>query len=109
MDTLIKPAYRLSGNISVGGDKSISHRSLLLGAIADGTTEITGLSTSADVHSTEKCLKDLGVVIRRQEGATRVNGVGLNGLRAPLSPLDAGNSGTTIRPVSYTHLRAHET
>jgi len=97
MNYSISPAYRLGGRITVGGDKSISHRSLMLGAIATGTTEVSGVSTSADVQSTENCLRQLGVSMTRQKATIRVRGVGLKGFIQPEKPLDAGNSGTTMR------------
>jgi len=75
------------------GDKSISHRALILGAIAGGGSTIRGLSRGADVGSTAACLRALGVEI----GDGEVAGVGMSGLRAPSGPLDCGNSGTTMR------------
>ena len=75
------------------GDKSISHRALMLGAIADGTSTIRGLSRGADVASTATCLRALGVEV----GDGAVAGGGMRGLRAPSAPLDCGNSGTTMR------------
>lgn len=88
---------RLTGSIHVPGDKSISHRALLLAAIAEGDSEIHGLSAAQDVASTRKCLQDLGISIESKSGLVRVQGQGKYGLSAPLHGLDAGNSGTTIR------------
>lgn len=88
---------RLTGSIQVPGDKSISHRALLLAAIAEGDSEIHGLSAAQDVASTRKCLQDLGIIIESKAGITQVHGQGKYGLSEPSQPLDAGNSGTTIR------------
>ena len=93
MIATVKGARDLEGSIRVPGDKSISHRALMLAAIASGDSQVRGLSEGADVHSTAACLRDLGVDI---EG-TRITGRGLHGLRAPGKPLDCGNSGTTMR------------
>jgi len=90
----VKP---LRGVVRVPGDKSISHRSLMLGALCDGVVEVTGLGSGGDNGSTARILKQLGVTIEAEDGATRVHGVGLDGLEAPSEPLDCGNSGTTMR------------
>jgi 3-phosphoshikimate 1-carboxyvinyltransferase len=87
------------------GDKSISHRYALLSALADGTSSIHGYSTGGDCRSTIECLRALGVSIeetgRTAEGLSlRVAGRGLGGLRTPAGPLDAGNSGSTMRMLS---------
>ncbi len=84
---------RLAGQVRLPGDKSISHRALILNAVAAGEAEVRGLSQGADVASTAACLRALGVSV---EGA-RVVGVGLAGLTRPADPLDCGNSGTTMR------------
>ena len=89
----VKPARRLRGTVHVPGDKSISHRALMLNAVATGRARVTHLSAGADVSSTAACLRALGVKI--DEG--HVRGVGLGGLQAPAGPLDCGNSGTTMR------------
>jgi 3-phosphoshikimate 1-carboxyvinyltransferase len=89
----VRGARKLEGSISMPGDKSISHRALILAAIASGRSSMRGLSTGADVQSTKACLAALGV---RLEGGA-VHGAGLGGLRAPSAPLDCGNSGTTMR------------
>ncbi len=96
----IKPTHCLKGRITVPGDKSISHRALILGAIAEGSSEIAGLSSALDVRSTQTCLQELGVSIESAENIVRVQGKGSYGLEAPKRPLDAGNSGTTIRLLS---------
>ena len=89
----------LSGRVTVPGDKSISHRSLLFGAIAEGTTTIEGLLPAEDPLSTAACLRAMGVAISPiTPGATvTVQGVGLEGLQEPSVILDCGNSGTSMR------------
>jgi 3-phosphoshikimate 1-carboxyvinyltransferase len=89
----VRRAKKLQGEVVLPGDKSISHRALMLGAIAGGGSTIRGLSRGADVGSTAACLRALGVEI----GDGEVAGVGMSGLRAPSGPLDCGNSGTTMR------------
>jgi 3-phosphoshikimate 1-carboxyvinyltransferase len=94
----IQPAHRLQGELVVPGDKSISHRALLLNALADGTARVRGLGLGADVLSTERCLQALGVAVEPDGPDGRVvHGAGLRGLREPDDVLDAGNSGTTTR------------
>ena len=90
---------RLSGQVTVPGDKSISHRSLLFGAIAEGTTTIEGLLPAEDPLSTAACLRAMGVTISpiTDGGTVTVKGVGLEGLQEPAEILDCGNSGTTMR------------
>ncbi len=90
----------LQGNVIVPGDKSISHRSLILSAIAEGETTIRGLSAAGDVTSTQNCLKALGVSIKKSKDGIVVKGKGKYGLKKPKKTLDAGNSGTTIRLLS---------
>jgi 3-phosphoshikimate 1-carboxyvinyltransferase len=89
----VDPTRSLRGSPALPGDKSVSHRSLLLNAIAAGEARVSGLSGGADVASTTGCLRAMGVEIE----AGRVLGVGLRGLREPAGPLDCGNSGTTMR------------
>lgn len=96
----IRQARRIKGTITVPGDKSISHRGLLLGAVAEGTTEISNLSSSADVKSTRRCLKQLGIEINEKDDLLEIAGNGLYGLKASAVPLDCGNSGTTMRLLS---------
>ena len=93
MIAAVKRARRLEGTVHVPGDKSISHRALILGALASGESTVKGLSTGADVESTASCLRQLGIAI--EDG--RIRGEGLRGLGAPDRPLDCGNSGTTMR------------
>ncbi len=89
----------LSGDVNVPGDKSISHRALLLGAISTGVTEITGLLPAEDPISTAKCLRAMGVKVSdiQNNQVVKVTGVGINGLEEPEEILDCGNSGTTMR------------
>ena len=82
------------------GDKSIWHRALIIGAIANGETEIIGNPAGLDVESTERCLIDLGISISYSDGKTIVNGNGSDGMRQPENVLDVGNSGTTVRLLS---------
>ena len=96
----VSPARKIEGAVQFPGDKSISHRYALLGAIAEGETEIHFYSTSADCQSTLDCLRALGVKIERKENVVKIAGVGLEGLRAPAAPLDAGNSGSTMRMLA---------
>src|SRR5687767_3517836 len=97
----IAPAVRIGGVASVPGDKAISHRLAMIGAIADGPTTIHNFAESADCQSTLDCLARLGVLIRRDGSTTVVvEGRGLQGLQAPGEDLDAGNSGTTVRMMA---------
>jgi 3-phosphoshikimate 1-carboxyvinyltransferase len=89
----VRPPRKLEGTITVPGDKSISHRALILGSIAAGESHARGLSVGADVQSTAACMRALGVDI---EGST-IRGVGMRGLKMPRASLDCGNSGTTMR------------
>jgi 3-phosphoshikimate 1-carboxyvinyltransferase len=91
------PTRALAGTIGVPGDKSISHRALLLGALAIGRTRITGLLEADDVMATAKAVAALGAEIRHLNGAVEVTGQGVGGLRAPTEDLDFGNSGTSSR------------
>jgi 3-phosphoshikimate 1-carboxyvinyltransferase len=97
---LVLPAGgSLRGTVTVPGDKSISHRSLLFGAIAEGTTRIEGLLPAEDPLSTAACLRAMGVTVSpiADGQVVTVEGVGLDGLREPADVLDCGNSGTTMR------------
>ena len=102
MGRVIRPIRRIRGEIRVPGDKSISHRALMLASIAQGESLINGLASSRDVASTARCLRALGASIETPADETthRVTGRGRFGLRAPTRPLDAGNSGTTMRLLS---------
>jgi 3-phosphoshikimate 1-carboxyvinyltransferase len=87
----------LAGSVEVPGDKSISHRAVMFGAIADGKTEISNFLMGADCLSTVSCFRKMGVAIDIQEGLVTVEGKGLDGLEEPSEILDVGNSGTTTR------------
>src|ERR1019366_5612622 len=92
---------RVSGTLRVPGAKSISHRALMLSALADGESRVRGLLASADVRSTASVLRGLGVPLPEvSSGEIVIRGVGRRGLRAPASELDCGNSGTTARLMS---------
>lgn len=101
MDQTVRRSTALKGTLSVPGDKSISHRSLILNAISEGEAKVTGLSGGDDVLSTMRCLQAMGVSIEPggDEGSVTVTGAGPT-LREPADILDAGNSGTTMRLLS---------
>lgn len=96
----IAPSRGLKGEVTIPGDKSISHRSIMLGSIALGTTEITHFLDGADCLSTIDCFRKMGVEIERKPSSILVHGKGLRGLTAPASTLNVGNSGTTTRLIS---------
>lgn len=100
MDLSIPKINKLQGTRQVPGDKSISHRALMIGAIADGTSEILSCSRAADPLSTFSCIKQLGLHIEDYNDRILVHGRGRYGLQQSSSPLDAGNSGTTMRLFS---------
>ncbi len=91
---------RLRGEVTVPGDKSISHRSVMFGSIAKGTTEIHNFLEGADCLSTISCFRNMGIHIENKNGIVTVHGNGLRGLKAPDRVLDCGNSGTTTRLIS---------
>ena len=93
----ILPASRIEATASVPGDKAISHRLAILGAIAEGSTVIQNFAESADCASTLECLRRLNVPIRRDRSTVSIDGRGLHGLQKPSRQLDAGNSGSTVR------------
>jgi 3-phosphoshikimate 1-carboxyvinyltransferase len=98
---LAKPGSSLSGRIRVPGDKSISHRSIMLGSLAEGTTEVEGFLEGEDALATLQAFRDMGVVIEGpHHGRVTIHGVGLKGLKAPAGPLYMGNSGTSMRLLS---------
>lgn len=97
---IIAPTRGLKGEVTIPGDKSISHRSIMLGSIALGTTEITHFLEGADCLSTIDCFRKMGVEIERKPSSILVHGKGLRGLTAPASTLNVGNSGTTTRLIS---------
>jgi len=90
-------SLRVAGTVRVPGDKSISHRSLILASLADGESRIRGILDSDDIRSTAGVLRALGALIPPLSADMRVNGLGLRGLRSPRQTLDCGNSGTTTR------------
>jgi 3-phosphoshikimate 1-carboxyvinyltransferase len=91
---------RVAGEIRVPGDKSISHRALLLAALASGRSRVSGILDSADVRSTADVLRALGVDLPSLGPDITISGIGVDGIRQPVQPLDCGNSGTTARLVS---------
>lgn len=97
---LFHKSHPLKGEITVPGDKSISHRGIMLGALANGTTSITNFLKGADCLSTISCFQKMGIEIEETENEILVHGKGLHGLSAPKEILDAGNSGTTTRLIS---------
>ena len=98
MEFQLLPGGVISGEARVPGDKSISHRSIMLGALAEGTTRISGFLEGEDALATVAAFRALGVAIEGpEEGEVAVHGVGLQGLSAPSAPLDMGNSGTSMR------------
>lgn len=90
----------LKGELRVPGDKSISHRGVMLGSLAQGTTAVTNFLEGADCLSTINCFRSMGIDISRTEKEILIHGKGLHGLSAPSSCLDVGNSGTTMRLLS---------
>ena len=100
MNTVINPAKHIKGKIVVPGDKSISHSSVMMGAIAKGTTNVRGFLTGEDCLSTINCFKELGINIEINGTDVVIHGKGLHGLTAPAKTLDVGNSGTTLRLMS---------
>ena len=96
----IKKLTNLHGEITVPGDKSISHRAVMFGSLAKGTTRITHFLEGADCLSTISCFRKMGIDIENNNGEILVHGKGLRGLSAPTDILDVGNSGTTTRLIS---------
>lgn len=97
----LAPGGRIDGIVRVPGDKSISHRSVMLGALAEGITDVSGFLDGEDCLCTMRAFQAMGVAIERSgETSLRIRGVGLRGLRAPPAPLDLGNSGTSMRLMS---------
>jgi len=94
----MQPGGSVCGDIRVAGDKSISHRSIMLGALAEGVTDVEGFLEGEDSLATLQAFRDMGVVIEGpDEGKVRIHGVGVNGLKAPPGPIYLGNSGTGMR------------
>ena len=96
----IKKMTGLHGQLTVPGDKSISHRAVMFGSLAKGTTRITHFLEGADCLSTISCFRKMGIDIEKTDGEVLVHGKGLHGLLAPSEILDVGNSGTTTRLIS---------
>lgn len=94
------PGGSVEGVVELPGDKSISHRYAILGALAEGQTEIANYASGADCRSTLECLRQLGVQIEPKDRTVRIAGVGLSGLKQPRRALDAENSGSTIRMLA---------
>ena len=90
----------LHGEVTIPGDKSISHRAVMFGSLAKGTTEVRNFLQGADCLSTIDCFRKLGIEIENTPDKILIHGKGLNGLSAPASTLDTGNSGTTTRLIS---------
>lgn len=96
----ITKAKSLKGEITVPGDKSISHRGVMFGVISEGITELTGFLDGADCRSTISCFRAMGIDISQDKDHVVIHGKGLHGLTAPSNMLDVGNSGTTTRLIS---------
>jgi 5-enolpyruvylshikimate-3-phosphate synthase len=97
MDYLVKPAESIKGEIKVPGDKSITHRAMMLASIASGQSRLTGALEGEDCLATKKVFEHLGVNFIKEDDDLIVEGVGIKGLREPERELDFGNSGTGIR------------
>ncbi len=93
-------AKQIRGEVTIPGDKSISHRAVMFGSLAEGATEVTGFLRGADCLSTIDCFRRLGISIEDKNERILIHGKGLHGLSAPAQILDAGNSGTTTRLIS---------
>ncbi|MCI1959457.1 MAG: 3-phosphoshikimate 1-carboxyvinyltransferase [Clostridia bacterium] len=100
MNITVKPADSLNGTITVPGDKSISHRSVMLGSISNGTTHVSGFLTGADCLATVDCFRKMGIEIDINGTNVTIHGKGMHGLKKPDAQLDCKNSGTTIRLIS---------
>jgi 3-phosphoshikimate 1-carboxyvinyltransferase len=97
----VRPGGKLQGDIRVAGDKSISHRSIMLGSLAEGTTYVSGFLQGEDALATLNAFRAMGVEIAGPDnGKVTIQGVGMHGLQAPVEPLDLGNSGTSMRLLS---------
>jgi 5-enolpyruvylshikimate-3-phosphate synthase len=95
---VVSPGGSLSGSFRVPGDKSMSHRSIMLGSVAEGVTEVEGFLEGQDALATLQAFRDMGVKIDGPtNGKVTINGVGLQGLTAPTKPLNVGNAGTAMR------------
>ena len=99
-ELIIEPKKGLKGRVQVPGDKSISHRAIMLGSLANGTTRIKGFLMGEDCLSTIRCFQEMGVAVEINQDTVIVHGKGLHGLSEPQDVLNVGNSGTTIRLIS---------
>ena len=99
-DFLASPCNSLSGVITIPGDKSISHRAIMMGSIANGVTKVSGFLEGNDSLATLKSFQKMGVDIEQSGSKLTIKGLGMHGLKAPTKPLDLGNSGTSIRLMS---------
>lgn len=97
---ILHKAHHLKGEVTIPGDKSISHRAVMLGSLAQGTTLVTNFLQGADCLSTIDCFSRMGIAIENTPGQILIHGKGLHGLRKPAGILDTGNSGTTTRLIS---------
>lgn len=97
---IFQKAKHLKGEVTIPGDKSISHRAVMFGSLAEGTTEVTNFLQGADCLSTIDCFRKMGIEIENTPEHILIHGKGLHGLKAPSCVLDAGNSGTTTRLIS---------
>lgn len=97
---IFQKAHHLKGEVTVPGDKSISHRAVMFGSLAEGTTEVVNFLQGADCLSTIDCFRKMGISIENTPEHILIHGKGLHGLKAPESVLDTGNSGTTTRLIS---------
>ncbi len=100
MRQTVRPAGRLSGVVTLPGDKSISHRYAMIASLAEGPSKIHNYSTGADCHSTLGCVRALGIEVEEEGTTVTIHGRGLDGWTQPARDLDAGNSGSTIRMMS---------
>jgi len=101
MKFIVQPGGSLTGTVRVPGDKSISHRSIMLGSLAEGTTHVSGFLEGEDSLATLKAFRDMGVSIEGpDQGRVVIHGVGIDGLQKPVKELDLGNSGTSMRLMS---------
>ena len=96
----ISPGGRIDGEVELPGDKSISHRYAIIGALSEGTTEISNYSSAADCQSTLECVRRLGIEVESNKATVRIAGNGLGGLKEPRRTLDAENSGSTMRMLA---------
>jgi 3-phosphoshikimate 1-carboxyvinyltransferase len=104
---ITQPANTLSGTLKVPGDKSISHRCIMLGSLANGVTEVSGFLQGEDALATLKAFQAMGVKIERQDDKVTIYGVGLYGRKQANVPLDLGNSGTSANQNEYLLMIGH--